>query len=40
MNFEIKVKDNLSLKLRQSEDAEAFFKLVDANRDHLRPWLP
>lgn len=40
MNYEIKIDRNLSLKLRQTEDAEAFFKLVDLNRNHLRPWLP
>ena len=40
MKFEIKVSDNLSLKLHQEEDAEAVFKLVDLNREYLRPWLP
>lgn len=40
MNFEIKITGSLSLKLLQLGDAEAIFKLVDQNRDHLRPWLP
>lgn len=40
MNFEIKVNDTLSLKLRHVEDAEALYALVDVNRDHLRPWFP
>ena len=38
-NFEIKVRDGLSLKLRHLEDAEAFFQLVDSNRNYFRPWL-
>ena len=40
MNFEIKVNETTSLKLRHVEDAEVFFNLVDVDREHLRPWLP
>lgn len=40
MNFEIKINEKLSLKLRHAEDAEAIFLLTDKNREHLRPWLP
>ncbi len=40
MNFEIKIDDKLSLKLRGVEDAEACFTLTDKNREHLREWLP
>ena len=40
MNFAIPVRENLELKLRTETDAEAFFKLVDENRDYLRQWLP
>ena len=40
MNFEIKINEKLSLKLRHEEDAEAIFSLTDKNREHLRAWLP
>ena len=40
MNFDIKVNERLSLKLRHAEDAEAMFNLTDKNREHLRPWFP
>jgi ribosomal-protein-serine acetyltransferase len=40
MNFEIKINEKLSLKLRHAEDAEAVFLLTDNNREHLRPWFP
>lgn len=34
------VAPNLSLKLLQASDADDLFKVVDANRRHLREWLP
>ncbi len=40
MNFEIKINEKLSLKIRSVEEAEVFFALSDKNREHLRPWLP
>lgn len=40
MNFEIKINEKLSLKLRNAEDAEAMFLVSDKNRGHLRPWFP
>jgi ribosomal-protein-serine acetyltransferase len=40
MTFELKINEKLSLKLRQSEDAEEMFLLTDKNREHLHPWLP
>ena len=40
MSFEIKVHDNLFLKLRKEEDAEAFFEIVERNREEFRKWFP
>ena len=40
MNYEIKINENLSLRLREESDAQAFFDLVDKNRDEFRKWLP
>lgn len=40
MNFEIKINEKLSLKIRGVEESEAFYALSDRNREHLRPWLP
>lgn len=40
MNFEIKINEKLSLKIRSIDEAEVFFALSDKNREHLRPWLP
>ncbi len=40
MIFEIKINEKLSLKLRQTNDAEEIFVLTDKNRKYLRPWLP
>ena len=40
MNFEIKINEKLTLKLRHEEDVENVFNLVDKNREHLRMWLP
>jgi ribosomal-protein-serine acetyltransferase len=38
--FRIPINDHLELRQRQPEDAEELFALTDANRAHLRPWLP
>src|SRR6266540_1851761 len=38
--FNIKIDDNLELRLRGMEDAQAFFELTDRNRQYLRPWFP
>lgn len=38
--FEIKINENLSLRLRQEKDVDEMFALTDKNREHLRPWLP
>src|SRR3954469_3028636 len=40
MDLVIPVRENLELRLRTEADAEAFFKLIDKNRTHLRQWLP
>lgn len=32
--------DDISLRLLEPRHADALFALVDANRRHLRPWLP
>ena len=40
MDFEIKINEKLSLRLRKEEDAEVAFNLVDKNRENLRRWLP
>lgn len=40
MNFEIKINEMLSLKLRHEDDAEKVFILTDKNRDYLSPWFP
>lgn len=37
--FEIKINDNLSLRLRKPEDAEAIFEIIDRNRVEFRKWL-
>lgn len=34
-----KIDQNTELKLLERHHAEAVFRLVDANRDHLRPWM-
>lgn len=39
MEFEIKINERLSLKLRKPEDAEEFFRLVDKNRVTFREYL-
>lgn len=40
MDFEIKINSSLSLKLRNETDAQAFFDLVNKNREEFRKWLP
>lgn len=34
------VRDDLELRQLALEDAQALYALTDANREHLRPWLP
>jgi ribosomal-protein-serine acetyltransferase len=36
----IRVDDDIDLCLHQERRAEALFRLTDANREHLRRWLP
>lgn len=36
----MKIDDHLEIHPRQPEDAEELFALTDANRNHLRLWLP
>lgn len=38
--FTWKINGDIELKLLEQRDAEAFFHVVDRNRDHLRKWLP
>ncbi len=38
--FEYKVDEDISLRLLETRHADALFALVDANRQHLRQWLP
>ncbi|MFN2322766.1 MAG: GNAT family N-acetyltransferase [Trueperaceae bacterium] len=38
--FALRVDDDLQLGLLEREDADALYALVDANRDHLWPWMP
>lgn len=38
--FSFAVTDDLTLELLEPMHASALFKLVDANREHLRPWMP
>ena len=40
MKFEQQVDDEINLRLLESHHAEALFAVVDANRQHLREWLP
>jgi ribosomal-protein-serine acetyltransferase len=39
-DFELKITETLSLRLRKPEDAQAIFELVDRNREEFRQWLP
>ena len=38
--FEHAIDDELKIRTLQPEDAEELFSVVDANRQHLRKWLP
>ncbi len=38
--FQIYISKDLSLELLEPLHAPELFKLVDANRDHLKPWMP
>lgn len=40
MIFELKINEKLSLKERQTEDAQELFDLVDKNRERLRVYMP
>lgn len=40
MDFEIKINEKLSLKLRKVEDSDLIFNLIDVNREYLKKWLP
>jgi ribosomal-protein-serine acetyltransferase len=35
-----KIDDSIALRVLRKEDARELFALTDANRDHLRAWLP
>ena len=39
-SMEFRIDDGITLRLLEAEDAEALFRVVDANRAHLRRWLP
>lgn len=39
-DFELKVTDTLSLKLRKPEDAQAIFEMIDHDREYFNQWLP
>jgi iron(II)-dependent oxidoreductase len=36
----IRVDDDVFLRLHEERHAEEIYRLTDANRDHLRPWMP
>ena len=38
--FELRVDNEIDLRLLEPDHAEALFALVDSNRQHLRQWLP
>jgi len=38
--FEHRIDSDLQLRMLQDRDAEELFRVVDANRTHLREWLP
>lgn len=40
MSFEIKVDEELSLRLVEPHHAEDLFAVADANREHIARWLP
>lgn len=35
----IRIDDEIELRTFEIQDAEALYVLIDANRDHLRPWM-
>ena len=39
MDFEIKIKDNLTLKIPKMEDSQDIYAVIDKDRQHLREWL-
>jgi len=39
MNFTYQIDDEITLRLIEPDHAEAFFTLVDANRDAILPWM-
>ena len=38
--FHLKVTDEIELRLVEEQHAQEIFNLTDANRQHLRKWLP
>ncbi len=38
--FALRVDQDIELRLLEERHADGLFALVDANREHLRPWLP
>jgi ribosomal-protein-serine acetyltransferase len=38
--FHLPIRDGIHLQIMEERHAEAIFSVVDANREHLRPWLP
>lgn len=38
--FALTVDDEVAVELAEESDAPLIFALTDANRDHLRPWMP
>ena len=38
--FSLRVDDEVEIRLLEERHAEEVYALVDANREHLRPWLP
>jgi len=40
MSFEIYVSEKISLRLRGEDDAQAFFEIIDRNREEFTKWFP
>ena len=40
MSLYLTVDGDIALHHHEADDAGALFALVDANRDHLAPWMP
>lgn len=38
--FAQRVRDEVSLRWLEPHHGEALFRLIDASREHLRPWFP